>query len=1129
MMEIRPVKSLSPEMEICRQRRGHDVAWLAELDWDDGVGRYSSRPVTVGGTAYRSILVAIQGLRLTTPSPIPDGGAGGGAVKIELANTFEEGAGRFEIKADSQAVEGRTVRLGFVFLDPAVVLAPSDIIWIQTYQIEAAIFATDKAVLQLRESAKAAGRRLIGRRLLPSLDPDLSATAAGRMIPLIFGRIERSPLIPFRVGRRGRLRLALEPEDLTVGVEDASVFPDAGTVQIGDERIAYAVADRANRTLGRGDSPVARTASAHHGAGTAVDWIPEGGFEYLVADHLCRSVGPVYAGERLVDPLLYERTTEPLGGRTVEKVVFPLLPSEIGYGATVQTRRIDGREDENLWGAGAANAAEGPLSAVDCGAQATSAVLAAGKTPLEIEYRGDLSAGASTYGLLTRCRLAVEFSASERWSVDNAIRVEVGRGGDSLSMALHRPPLTENQVTFPAHSHPDTIRDLLADTRDLFEIAQQSLVVNFDQAAAPGGGWTECGRAIDNDLDSASQNTTAGGPRVTSPLALNLLRQPLGGGAEARLEAIEFHARLATDEGAPVLAALEAMIPGKYADSWTVEAGSVPGSFVCTLTANSLTVEDLTAGGTGFAVRSLDGRQVKVFGAWLVLKYRPIAAGSGRSAAQWRSGAVEAASPMPILLPTKSYRQEYDVTEFVQARGGWAFFGPQGMDRPYVRVVFGADNDSTEVRVSAIGFEVEYSPRATVEVFDRFEATVEGIEQAGELIVNPADIIQWLATNEAGLGWGTETLDEASFAETRAWLEARGWRLSRRLGVCLPGFPLLEAVAQESGCRLHCEAGRLRLRPLPTILLASDAVATLDSSLILSAPLARRSTPLDEAYDAVRLRYGGGYSLSGGERQSDGVRWVEAAGPGAGADGSRRSEREFRVRWHASSPQELAARLAALWLAETNQPRRTVELDLPISQAHLERGDVVLVDHPASRLDHAVGEIAAIEFVDGRYVRAAVVLQSLAPSCWYDDAETFIGHLPGNAEKVFVIEGARVAALDRTGRLRVAGEVVEQGLAARAMSAAIEHDSGLHRLYCGAGSPSGGYSAVFAFDAGGNLLLRGTMRELADLSSLSIDTCHRAEATRFLFSCDLATVVLDYEAGPDRLDLTGEVVENSPL
>jgi hypothetical protein len=1123
------VKTFSPEMEICRQSRSHDVAWLAELDWDNEVGRYSSRPVSVGGTAYRPILAAIQGLRLLMPSAIPDGGAGGGAVKLELVNTFEEGSERFELKADGQNLEGRTVRLGFIFLDPALVLTPGDIIWIQTYQIEAVVLGSDKAVLQLRESPMLAGRRLIGRTLLPTLDPALSAVAAGRMIPLVFGRIERSPLIPFRVGRRGYLRLALQGEDRTVSVEDASVFPDVGTVQIDDERLTYVVVDRVNRTLGRSDSPVVRTAPARHHAGSAVDWIPENGFEYLVADHPCHSVGPIYAGERVVDPTWYSRVTEQLGGRTVEKVVFPLLPSEIAYGSTAQTRRIDGREDENRWGAGAGNGAESPLSAVDAGSQATSAVLAAGKTPLEIEYRGDLSVGASIYGAMTRCRLAVDFSASERWSVANEITVEVGRGGDSHSMILNRPPLSENQMTFPAHSHADTIRDLLADTRDLFEIAQQSLVVNFDQATAPGGGWTECGRAIDNDLGSLSQNTTAGGPRVTSPLALRLLRRPLGSSAAAGLEAIEFRAHLATDEGAGILAALDATIAGKYVNSWTVQAGPTPQSFVCAITASGLTVEDLTAGGTEFAIRSLDGRQVKVFGAWLVLKYRPLVAGSGRTAAQWRSGAVEAASPVPVLLPTKSYRQEFDLTEFVQAHGGWAFFAPQSSERPYVRVGFGADDDPTEVRISAIGFEVEYTPRTGVEVFDRFEATVEGIAQAGELIVNPADIIQWLVTNEAGLGWEVETLDQASFTATRAWLEARGWHLSRRLGVALPAFSLLEGVAQESGCRLYWEAGRLRLRPLPTILLASDAAATLDSSLILTAPLARRSTSLGDICDVVRLGYGAGYSLSGAERQSDRKRWVEVAGPGVGAGASERSERVFRAHWHASSPPEIAVRLAALWLAQTNQPRRTIELNLPISQAHLERGDIALVHHPASRLDYAVGEIASVEFVDGRYVRATVVLQSLAPYCWYEDAETFISHLAGNAEKVFVVEGVRVAALDRTGRLRVAGEVVEQGLAVRAMSAAIEHDSGLHRLYCGVGSPSDGYSAVFAFDINGRLLLRGAARERADLTSLTIDACHRAEPTRFLFSCDLTTVVLDYESGPDRLDLAGEVVENSPL
>ncbi|KPL11083.1 hypothetical protein AMJ85_04665 [candidate division BRC1 bacterium SM23_51] len=221
--------------------------------------------------------------------------------------------------------------------------------------------------------------------------------------------------------------------------------------------------------------------------------------------------------------------------------------------------------------------------------------------------------------------------------------------------------------------------------------------------------------------------------------------------------------------------------------------------------------------------------------------------------------------------------------------------------------------------------------------------------------------------------------------------------------------------------------------------------------------------------------------------------------------------------------------LAAVWLAETAQSQRTVEIDLPVSQSHLERGDVVIVDHPSSRLDGAVGEIAAVEFVDGRYVRGTLALQLLGMYCWYGDAETFIVHLPGHAQKIFVIEGERVAALDRTGQLRLRSELIEQGLTERAMSAAIEHDAQSHRLYFGVGSQAGGYTSVFALDNEGRLLVQGTAREWVDLSSLTIDTCHRAEPTRFLFSCDLATVVFDYEAGDDRLDLAGRIVENSPL
>jgi hypothetical protein len=1124
-LEIRSVKTLSLEMEICRQNRNHDVAWLAELDWDNDVGRYSSRPVAIGAFVYRPIIAAINNLQLAMPSIIPGDGANDRTVKIELVNTAEEGGDRFEIKADSQGLEGRTVRVGFVFLDPDIVLDPTDIIWIQTYAIEAVVLETAKAVLQLRESPVVAGRRLIGRRLLASLDPSLSAAAMGRMIPLIFGRIERSPLIPFRVGRRGCLRQALQPEDKLVAVEDATVFPDTGTVQVDDETIIYAAVDRVGRTLGRADSPVIRTSPAHHRAGAAIDWIPENGFEYLATDHPCHLVGPIYSGERLVDPARYFVAVEQLDGREVQKVVFPRLPSEVNYGSILQWRRIDGREDENLWGIGAGNDAQDALSAVDGAGQVTAAVLSTAQTPLEIEYLGDLSAGTTIYGPIHRCRLCVEFSASQRWSVANEVNVAVGRGADSGTFVLNRPPLSETLATFPAHSHADTIRDQMSDMRELFEIAQQCLVTEFDEALASGGGWTNSERAIDGNLGTWTQNTTPGGPRITLPLAFRLARQPLAGTDGIALEAIEFHVRLATDEGTPVVAALDAAIAGKYVDSWTVEAAATPQTCQCAITAQGLAVEDLIAPTTEFAVRSVDGRQIKVFGAWLRLKYRPRIAGRERTASQWRSGSVEAAAPVPVALPTKSYRQEFDLTNFIQSHGGWGFFAPESDERPFVRIAFGSSDDLTSVRISAIGFEIAYAPRTSVEVFDQFDATVEGVEESGELVANPADIIEWLITNPAGLNWPSETLDADSFAQAHAWLEGRDWRLSRRIAAPMPIFSLLEEVAQESGCRLYWEAGRLRLRPVATVLLPSEAVATLDSSLILSAPLAKRVAPLGGIANVIRVRYGTG---SGAGSQSA-IQWLEMADAGSSAAAWGRCEREFHTHWLASSPAEMAAGLAALWLSQTAQPPRTVEVSLPISQSHLERGDIVIVDHPSSRLDGAMGQIVAIEFADGRHVRATIALQTTAMYCWYDDAETFIVHLAAHTDKVFVIEGARVAALDRTGQLRLRGEVVEQGLPVRAMSVPIEHDPDTQRLYFGVGNPSGGYAAVFALDANGRLILRGTAREQADLSSLVLDTCHRADPTRFLFSCDLASVVFDYEAGADRLDLAGRVVENAPL
>ncbi|MBM3334093.1 hypothetical protein FJY63_05475, partial [Candidatus Sumerlaeota bacterium] len=962
---------------------------------------------------------------------------------------------------------------------------------------------------------------------LPTLDPDIAAEAVGKTIPFVFGRVERCPLVPFRSGRRGYLRQALQPNDPTAALEDVSDFPEAGTVQIGDELITYNAIDRISETLGRTDSPLVRLAPAYHRAGAAADWAPPSGFEYLVADHRCRAVGPIYASERMIDPSRYIATTAQLGRRTVQRVVFPALPSEVSYGSILQVRRIDGRQDENLWGAGSGNAAESPLAAVDGAGQTTAAVLAAGGSPLCIEYLGDLSAGTTIYGTMRGCRLLAEFSASERWSVTNEITVEVGRGSQVAGFVLNRPPLDESVATLPAHSHADTIRDEIGDTRELFEIAEQVLVVDFDLAEASAG-WAEPERAIDGNAATWTQNTPAGGPRQIASLRLRLLRQRLAAAGAVSLETIEFQVRLASAEATTVLAALDANVAGKYVNSWTVEVGAIPATFTCTIGVSGLSPEDLTNGATEFAVRSVDGRNLCLHGAWLTLKYRPQIVGRVRPLSQWRSGSVEASAPLPVALPTRAYGQEFDLTDFVLSNGGWRFFAPLSGERPFVRITFNSTSDPAAVHVSEIAFEVTYAPRAGVEVYDRLDATVEGVERSGALLENAADIIEWLVTDEAGLGWGEATIDQTSFSEARTYLQSCGWRLSRRVGAPLPIVSLLEQVAEESGCRIYWEAGSFRLKPLPTVLLSSKSVATLDSSLILSSPLVKRASTA-RAANVVRLRYGAGYTIGGSEKRTRGVGWLEATDAGAIAAGMPRTEIELSAHWLASAPAELAERLASLWLGQVAQPPRLVEVQLPLSQSHIERGDVVLVHHPSSRLDNAVGEIVAVEYVDGRHVRATVAVQIAAMYCWYGSASVFIVHTRGNAQKTFVIEGKRVAALDRTGQLMLRSDVVEQGLSTRAMSEAIEYDPVLRRLFFGVGSASTGFTAVFALDAQGRLLLRGAARENADLSSLTIDACHRAEPTRFLFSCDKAEVVFAYDAAADRLDLTGTIVENSPV
>ncbi len=1123
------MKTLSFEMNILRQSHSHDLAWLVELDWSDNIGRYSTRPIAVGSHAYRPIVVAIEGLGLVLPSILPDSPPVRPAVRIELANTAEQGADRFELRVESDGIEGRTVRIGFIFPNPNLVLQPADIVWIQTYRVESCVLESGKAILHLLEALEADGRRMIGRRLFRTMDPALSPAAIGRMIPLLFGRIARSPLVPWRVGRRGYLREALSSDARVIPVEDATVFPAEGAVQIGDEVIFYSALDRIRRTLGRDDSPVRRPAPAYHRDGAAVDSIPEGGFQYLVADHLCQSVGPVYSGARVLDPAEYSVAADRIAGRDVQKVVFPVLPAEVRYAPARAVRRMDSREDPNLWFAAAENTAANPLAALEGPHSPMAAVVTASAPRLEVEYRGDLSGGALRYGRFEHCRLTIEYCASEHWLASSTVSVIAGRGDATAAFPLPRPPQSENMAVLPAHTHVDSIRDQIADMRPLFEIGLQTAVVEFDETLPPASGWSDRDRAIDGNLGTWTQNKAVGEPAVASPLMFRLLRRPLGASSEVALETVEFHVRLSTNENAPVSVSLDVALAGKYANSWTVLAASAPATCSAVVTANGLTTDNLVHAATQFAVRSLDGRQIKLYGAWLVLNYRPRIAGRERTIPQWRSGTVEASTPAPLALPTKIYRQVFDLTTLVAANGGWAFFAPKETSCPFVRVQFSGPGDPAHIRISGLAFEVEYSPREDAVAADRFDADAEGLAPAGTLLENPADLIEWLATSPDGLGWPADAIDAESFAQARDWLDARDWRLSRRLAAHIPVGQLLDEIAAESACRLVCEAGKLRLLPSRPLLLASDTAASVDSTTLLSAPLAKRRQPLRDLANAVRLRYGASYSLTGAELRS-GAAWIEVESPDFGAaQGIRRLVRDFHARWLASAPSGQALRLAAAWLDRLAHPCPTVEVLLPISHAHLERGDVVALTYAPSRLNSAPGEVVAVEFPDLQRVRLTLALQSIALYCWYEDSHTYIVHPPGGSEKVFVIAGRRVASLDRTGCLRLAGEAVEHGLAVSDMSAAVEYDPTEQRICFGVGEPHAGYRSVMALDCSGRLLLRGAVAESADLSGLSTDACHAADETLFLFSCDLTTAAAAYRAAADRLDLAGSLVEHAPL
>jgi hypothetical protein len=241
-----------------------------------------------------------------------------------------------------------------------------------------------------------------------------------------------------------------------------------------------------------------------------------------------------------------------------------------------------------------------------------------------------------------------------------------------------------------------------------------------------------------------------------------------------------------------------------------------------------------------------------------------------------------------------------------------------------------------------------------------------------------------------------------------------------------------------------------------------------------------------------------------------------------------RREGVWPLGWHGRGITPGLVDLCEFTLARLAFKRTVARVVAPPLVAHLERGDVAVVECPALTPLSLPGEIIAFRGGAMKRFEIEVSATPALGTVWEEDAQTRLLLRAGRGRLYAFVGGARVASLDRAGTLRLAGEVIENGWEASEMSAPVEYDADASRVVFGVGY-DGSYQSAFALDGDGNLLVRGELVEGADLSGEPIGTDAFVEATAasLNMSVDGVEVVLSYDAASERLRLRDEVIEHA--
>jgi len=464
--------------------------WFLRLLWPSGFALYPEREVLLDSVKIPASMWRLESAVGWAASP-EHGVLPGWRVVLQLPASQVLPFHNFAQRIARDGIVGRAAELLLALPEPseeAPVVATEDIISIARLVVAEASVVDSKLELVFRELAHVRADTPAARPFLPSLDaPFPYALLPTARVPWIFGHVPNIPLLPYRFGPIGRLAADLQAGGTLAILDDVATFPQSGTLQIGDELLAYSVTAPELNWIGAPSQPLTRATPAFHRRGDVVYHVPPGGFSWLVAGHSCTLSGHPFTDANPLPPTSYTLAERTVDGRTHTFVDAPKLVVEESGTAGPSTIRLNAANGV-AWSVGPFNTAERPLDALDDDDLSTFSNLSAIRRYLDLQapVAPELT---QSYGRVLDARIVVHLAATRAWLAASKVLVHVVAGDRSRTFEIPHPAPEQSFTDVADVALPIPMRrysfDVSAEFGELFDIFQQPhrIGVYFQPAA----------------------------------------------------------------------------------------------------------------------------------------------------------------------------------------------------------------------------------------------------------------------------------------------------------------------------------------------------------------------------------------------------------------------------------------------------------------------------------------------------------------------------------------------------------------------------------------------------------------------------------------------------------------------